>query len=188
MKKIFAITCAALAASVMAAPANASVTITCETSTGPQFSSCDTSASPLPEGSWIASSTSSVDDQGVDFYFRTTSAQNPLATIDFSDGGALLTMEVFDLRAISRTVLTFTSSKPFFGVVSTSGILSGLGSVNNQNQFVLDLSGETLDVGTGSIALSVPEPGTWLLMILGLGAVGFSMRRRQKATVRYQFA
>ena len=35
---------------------------------------------------------------------------------------------------------------------------------------------------------SVPEPGTWLLMILGLGAVGFAMRRRQTVSVRYQFA
>lgn len=35
---------------------------------------------------------------------------------------------------------------------------------------------------------TVPEPGTWLLMILGLGAVGFAMRRRQNASVRLQFA
>jgi hypothetical protein len=32
----------------------------------------------------------------------------------------------------------------------------------------------------------VPEPSTWALMILGIGAVGFSMRRsRDKVTVRY---
>ena len=37
-------------------------------------------------------------------------------------------------------------------------------------------------------APAIPEPGTWMLMILGLGAVGFAMRRRQNATVRLQFA
>lgn len=38
------------------------------------------------------------------------------------------------------------------------------------------------------IATAVPEPGTWMLMILGLGAVGFAMRRRQNTSVRLQLA
>ncbi len=39
-----------------------------------------------------------------------------------------------------------------------------------------------------SVFTAVPEPGTWMLMMLGLGAVGFSLRRRQKTRVRFQFA
>jgi hypothetical protein len=39
----------------------------------------------------------------------------------------------------------------------------------------------------GSVS-AVPEPGTWMLMILGLGAVGFVMRRKQAVSVRCQFA
>lgn len=31
---------------------------------------------------------------------------------------------------------------------------------------------------------AVPEPGTWALMIVGFGAVGFSMRARQRASAR----
>lgn len=46
-------------------------------------------------------------------------------------------------------------------------------------------NGEGSAVGVGT---AVPEPGTWLLMILGLGAVGFAMRRRQTTSVRFQFA
>lgn len=34
-------------------------------------------------------------------------------------------------------------------------------------------------------AAAVPEPATWMTMILGLGAVGAALRYRRKVTVRY---
>ncbi len=42
---------------------------------------------------------------------------------------------------------------------------------------------------TGSVvAAAVPEPATWALMILGMGAVGFAMRRRSKVNTTVRFA
>lgn len=35
---------------------------------------------------------------------------------------------------------------------------------------------------------AVPEPSTWALMILGFGAMGFAMRRRQKITTSVSYA
>jgi PEP-CTERM motif len=35
---------------------------------------------------------------------------------------------------------------------------------------------------------AVPEPGTWMLMLLGFAAIGFAMRSRAKTQVRFQFA
>jgi hypothetical protein len=35
---------------------------------------------------------------------------------------------------------------------------------------------------------AVPEPATWAIMLLGFGMVGGAMRRKQKQTVRYNFA
>lgn len=32
---------------------------------------------------------------------------------------------------------------------------------------------------------AVPEPSTWMMLILGFGAVGYAMRRRQKVAVRF---
>jgi hypothetical protein len=36
--------------------------------------------------------------------------------------------------------------------------------------------------GTISITQAVPEPGTWAMMIIGFGAVGFAMRRGRRKT------
>jgi hypothetical protein len=35
---------------------------------------------------------------------------------------------------------------------------------------------------------AVPEPGTWAMMLLGFGAIGFSMRRRRQTGFLYQAA
>ena len=40
----------------------------------------------------------------------------------------------------------------------------------------------------GGNAGAVPEPASWAMMILGVGAVGYAMRRRQKVTTRVSFA
>ena len=38
------------------------------------------------------------------------------------------------------------------------------------------------------VTSAIPEPGTWMLMLLGFAAIGFSMRSRAKTQVRFQFA
>jgi hypothetical protein len=41
---------------------------------------------------------------------------------------------------------------------------------------------------TSDLAAGVPEPSTWLMMLVGFGAIGFAMRRKQRQTVRINFA
>jgi hypothetical protein len=60
---------------------------------------------------------------------------------------------------------------------SSNEVISSIGFTSTQRSFEVD-----------NVMGSVPEPGTWMLMILGLGAVGFAMRRRQSTSVRLQFA
>lgn len=49
-------------------------------------------------------------------------------------------------------------------------------------------SGNPTGLKFSGLVTAVPEPGTWLLMLMGFGFVGFQMRRRQKTQVRFQFA
>ena len=99
--------------------------------------------------------------------------------------------------------ITLTTSSPT--VDFTSAILSGLGGPYNlveieddgtnefwrlANPITLDPSTYTLTInGTNSSAgslggsitiIAVPEPTTWLMMLIGFGGVGFALRRRRQ--------
>lgn len=52
--------------------------------------------------------------------------------------------------------------------ITVNGISRGLGSYGGNITF---------------IPSAVPEPGTWAMMLLGFGAIGFSMRRRQQRLI-----
>lgn len=89
---------------------------------------------------------------------------------------------------------TFPSS--ISGFTSSSPFSIAFNPLQGNNTFEIGLRNAPLSGGgfnpaavrfSGTVT-AVPEPGTWLLMILGLGAVGFAMRRRQAASVRLQFA
>ena len=49
------------------------------------------------------------------------------------------------------------------------------------------MSNDTTPFATVAAA-AVPEPAMWATMVLGLGAVGFAMRRRQRVTTRIAYA
>ena len=73
---------------------------------------------------------------------------------------------------------------------STTGFRTG---VNNLVFNVSNFSGSGanptgLRVAALTTAAAVPEPGTWMLLLLGFGAIGFSMRFRQKSQGGVQFA
>lgn len=87
---------------------------------------------------------------------------------------------------------TFPSS--ISGFTSSSPFSIAFNPLQGNNTFEIGLRNATGNgfnpaaVRFSGTVTAVPEPGTWLLMILGLGAVGFAMRRRQAASVRLQFA
>lgn len=58
---------------------------------------------------------------------------------------------------------------------------NGTGSFNGRSgTFAFDLLGVSTATGPGA----VPEPGTWAMMLLGFGAIGYSMRKRPALRVQ----
>jgi hypothetical protein len=55
-------------------------------------------------------------------------------------------------------------------------------------EFVLFDDDDAAVTFSASLASAVPEPATWSMMILGLGATGFAMRRKARSTLRVAFA
>lgn len=126
--------------------------------------------------------------------------------------GLIEALEITFAKGWDNITFNFAGDPGMFDLVVNGGSIfeGGLGNnctictiANGSNQFTLSGSGITnlaftfdtgitsarqFRVGGVSNVPPVPEPGTWMLMILGLGAVGFAMRRRQNTAVRVQFA
>ena len=76
---------------------------------------------------------------------------------------------------------SFAASNAF----STTFSLAAPGSVS------FYLFDDNLGDNSGGVSLSVaavPEPATWMFMLLGMAGIGYSMRRKEKQTLRVRFA
>ena len=98
-----------------------------------------------------------------------------LGIFDFSNlsGTTLFSQSVSSVGAGAAgpwTKVSFTA--PTSGFYSINATVQNVGNSRNPSYLLLDAPG-------------VPEPGTWMLMLLGIGAVGFSMRRRRNLRVNF---
>ncbi len=112
--------------------------------------------------------------------------QNPIDVLAYTLGGgygAAGPFDFFNTPSIA-TSTTIGQAKPFttYSLSFTAGQAGALkafiGTSSNDNV------GPILDNFALTIAAGVPEPSQWLLLILGFGAVGATMRRKS-AAVRY---
>lgn len=84
---------------------------------------------------------------------------------------------------LTPTVVPFSLGQNFIGLRATVGADNFYGFAYTTNTIVNSIGFETTAneaiTATTAIAAAVPEPGTWVLMILGFGAVGYGLRRRR---------
>ncbi len=73
-----------------------------------------------------------------------------------------------------------------YGYARITTTASSNGRPATISQLVYENTGAALRVG--SVAGAVPEPATWAMMLLGFGAIGFSMRGRAKVSKMVRIA
>ena len=70
-----------------------------------------------------------------------------------------------------------TGTDPYFGTVELDGGPSNI-----------SLGTQAFTANVTPTISAVPEPATWAMMIVGLGAIGFAMRRRKNLSTVVRFA
>lgn len=187
----------ALAASVSVAPASAAVSIRSELSggqpivfageNGNRFGVIGLNVNAAPVGS--PSQTFTIDK---DFIVSRLSNAGSMSLVsayycpDFANAlcSPLTSFEVTSGQRVFRgLLLEFSSSNGFAS--GTSAVFSNA-SVGGGTQ-TLNMA-QVTRMGSPPVTGAIPEPGTWMLMILGLGAVGWAMRRPKRVSVRFGYA
>lgn len=95
-----------------------------------------------------------------------------------------------------RTSMPFLTFNGFgFGTAGSDALFNPFFDDIDYNEFVsvngVGVASQIIDFSLREVSVSsaVPEPGTWVMMLIGFGAVGYAMRRRPTKTVtRVRFA
>ena len=135
-------------------------------------------------------------------------ASSLIARIDFNDNGTISSREISNLFGTvtgsefsgsvgSNNMLTFTYTPGpgdpaihYFGLFQANSYdlfydanaITSL-SINLSTYFANNPGLSHIDVYDTTVR-GVPEPATWAMMIMGFGAIGFSMRRRSKVRLQ----
>lgn len=105
------------------------------------------------------------------------------ATLTFLDAmGATLGTQTFAPVGPNAARSPIDYSNDYAGIATISFLLQQNSS--GPGLFALD----SVSFTPNAVSAAVPEPATWGMMILGMGAVGYAMRRRQKVATKVSYA
>lgn len=123
------------------------------------------------------------------FSFVTPASFN-LASIDISSIANANPMTNIDFTSVTFNGVAFNTLST--GISEFRNLLNQNLNVGGNN--VINVQGTTGGNAsfTGNISMAavaaVPEPAAWMLMLIGMAGVGFSMRRKDKQTLRVRYA
>jgi hypothetical protein len=116
-------------------------------------------------GSGTVTTSASLFQSPNDLDFTSVFINGTMAALTKLDGG------LFEVAFANSLPITAGQ----LNTLTVNGVSRGGGAYGGQLSFIPS-------------AAAVPEPATWAMMILGMGAVGFAMRRRSKVRTTVKFA
>lgn len=117
-----------------------------------------------------------------------------VATVQTTDAGAFINTgtgfgdNILSTGFFSSTNAVFLAA--LFGNLADGSLVYSLSDVDpgdNNLDFTRGVAGGLINVGSGPVVTppgAVPEPSTWAMMLLGFGAIGFSIRRGRRANAQ----
>jgi hypothetical protein len=115
-----------------------------------------------------------LDGLGLQFVFVPKNSSSNFSPVSGNaSSSSTLTSGFAPFVGTGSTLLTF-SSTGLFGTFPSSGTLNVSPLIGGNYTLTYDY--------TKAVVAAVPEPATWMLMLVGIGMVGGSMRRRHRKT------
>lgn len=137
-----------------------------------------------------------MDDIGAGFTFSSRTILNEYTRLEGANTFNFGTLDIDPENSdgsIQTSYSSLAQNDPFAmrGIRFTAGNAGSLRffvqNVLSNDSFGPVLDNLSLDVST-SVVTAVPEPDTWMMMIVGFGAIGYAMRRRAKVRTDVSFA
>jgi len=151
------------------------------TATGIDFGAVTVASSTLPTGSYLGTQGTSVVFTDFTFSPFPQAGVNPLWSFTF--GGTLFT---FDLSSLTSVTQTGTGASASLTLVGT-GILKRNGTDDTFSLFTLtapSAGGGTFSFSASNTAIPTPEPGSLIMLGMGLLGIAAIIRRRPSGARR----
>lgn len=190
------LTALALTTAVIAAPANAALTINID-QTGSQVTATINGSISLSGLSGVGSFS---NVSGISSNYVGAGVRGPLLgyagftgpsywgdygwSADGASTGDIFSMNTVDFgRPYIFVAPSYVSGANLSAVVRAT-VPTGADLKLAPGQYIYKSPFDTITVNVLASNSAVPEPATWLTMILGFGAIGYAMRRRQKVSFK----
>ena len=178
MKKLYYLVASTIALSAMASPASAALLLF-DLKATPLFGTPQTAVFQLDS----MATPNRINDQSAfgisQIFFDNVSGVfngiNTTANIGFGRGNVANIQVLGTVLGPNRVNASTTGPSLFTGALSAPTFASGTFTTPRSSLVI------------SPIAAAVPEPTTWMLMLIGMAGVGFSMRRTGNQTLRVQY-